>query len=489
MKKYTIFFLILFQTITYCQNWQLINPNYQYHYCSDNNEIPDYSLKVDSININKTDTIFYFNKVISDCKSCANPGTIYANMPNIFDYACMKTNDYCSFYPRKNFVIYPNLPVDSVWVLDTARSTTAQISRIEDVTTFGIPDSIKIIKLSSGDSIVISKNYGITKFFDPDSNKYYNLTGAKIYNEKFGTVPPDFNSIYNFDVGDIFCYYKDYYSAIGDRPTRDYSRYKIEILSKHIKDSSVIYQQKETGYSYKDFYWIPEGEGSTSYFSYQREVIYTDMKSDPSNLLKHELCFFNEQENSYFLVTDIIYDANDERIIKRIGNEIGQIIPSRMIPKHLYRDYVKTYNPVYIVPDYGLDYFVIGYKEGVGLIDRSYDDFEIGELEILVGYKKGNVTYGKVYEEWELTGINDEKVSNDFFVYPTLMESELNINAENTTDYTIQIFNVLGELVFEKLDCISGTTNILLDKLFKGTYVIRLSNNREILFSKVLIKK
>jgi len=60
---------------------------------------------------------------------------------------------------------------------------------------FNRADSIKTIQLSTGDTIIISKNYGIFRFDDIFENNKYSLVGI---NNLLGDSVPDFFDFFDF---------------------------------------------------------------------------------------------------------------------------------------------------------------------------------------------------------------------------------------------------------------------------------------------------
>ena len=113
---------------------------------------------------------------------------------------------------------------------------TAKVVDISTMMIFGNIDSVKIIRLTSNDSIILSKNYGIIKFPANDSeNQYVNLVG--IEDQNLGVLIPKFKNFFDYNIGDVF-YYK--YQSYGR--WYDYFIYKkATILSKEINGDTIKY--------------------------------------------------------------------------------------------------------------------------------------------------------------------------------------------------------------------------------------------------------
>lgn len=235
--------MLLIFNVVHSQNWMPINKNEKYNYCSGNNLYK--TIWIDSIKIINNDSVFFFNKIIKKVKDSKYVWPDYArayyleNQSQFFlsqiiysanSGIVMKENDSI------RFLIKAHAKLNDTWVFDSLKNVTAIIVDASIKMLFEHMDSIKVIKLSNNDTIVLSKNYGILKFpiFDT-SHQHMNLVG--IEGRNIGLVIPKFKDFYNFKVGDVFCY------EIEDDVHRYYSKEykKITIKSKIITGNSITY--------------------------------------------------------------------------------------------------------------------------------------------------------------------------------------------------------------------------------------------------------
>lgn len=476
MKKYYSVFLInLIGVSVFCQNWDLINPEAEYHYSINDLGIPEYSIRIDSVTVLNGDTTYHFNRIISECDTCSHSGDIFANVPNLFDYSCVKKGASYAFKPFKNFIIYKDAPIDSVWDFNSEVNITASITEVKEMLLFGFSDSVKTILLSNGDSILISKSFGIVKFPDSNLDVYYNLSGIKLNGGKFGKIPLDFYSIYNFEIGDLFCYstLSSCYCEIV--PTSNLSKYRIEILGKEIKGDTFIYRQKETG-----LFWsrnFNEPWGDTTYYSVQYDEKYVFDKNEASNYLKYQI--YEYGGIALFSYADYYIDEDDGRLIKSFNKNYSYS------PEV---DIFKTDTPFFVHYE---DYtnFYDAWKEGVGMIKKIISIGEVEEYFDLVGYVKDNVSYGTIYTDEELSSANDLYYSKKAFsVYPVVFQSFLNIESSEINKFKIEIFDISGKLLHQQEIQNSGVSTINLEELNKGVYLVNIIS-KEGRFSEKVFKR
>lgn len=479
--NYFLIYLILFLPVSiFSQNWQLINPAYTFHYSSDSDSIPDYSLKVDSFEVSGSDTIFYFNKTITDY----NQSSIFINEPNLLDYYCLKTDSNYFFYPWKNFILYINKPFNEEWTYDSIHGITAHISGNYEGFILGISDSVRIIRLSSGDSLVISKKFGITTFYDIESGKYYRLIGIQENNKDYGVVPPDFFDIYNYDTGDIFCYETESSCYCGEIPTSNYSKWKVEIIDKEVNGDTIKYKRKYMGFSWAGWSGFPYGD--TNYYNSFDEISYINKESDPSNLLKNEI--YSDNEAGLYGIVEISKDPFDQRYIKQIGSDNRDNSGHSRVLLNFNTDSLKAGHPV-LVSSIFLGEYLECYKEGFGNILHSIQIGEVVEYERLTAYKKGKTIFGNIPEDWEYTQIKENNELSEFSVYPTIFNTYLILNARRQVHGKLNIYNALGEVVIDKQIHLSGTKMLDLADLKRGIYYLKVVDKSGFIFLKTIIKQ
>lgn len=80
----------------------------------------------------------------------------------------------------------------------------------------------------------------------------------------------------------------------------------------------------------------------------------------------------------------------------------------------------------------------------------------------------------------------EEATLNGVSVYPNPSTGLININFENNDDYTIEVTNIIGEIIL--LDKVNSNTNIDLSNFDKGTYLIKVSNSKSSKTERIVIE-
>lgn len=292
MKKILSILLTTISLMGYSQNFNMINPDRISFFESNN------AIKIDSIAVHGNDTVYYPYKIW-------NFNNYECVKKRVVDWAGQKIikNDNKVFYfiSSKNDTvkIKPYAGKNSNWHLYNYQNGNYIEAQINDVlyqSIFNIQDSIKTIKLTKKDSsgkvishpingkeIKISKNHGLTHFLNldsfPEKVHFYNIQG--VTNPNHGKQPyMKRKQIYNFEIGDVFHYYKSYtyVSSNGSETTTTYLKKTVTDKWSSVNKDTVIYnfdirkKRVEKG-------WNPDYYFDTIYEYTQEKNIYLIMKS------------------------------------------------------------------------------------------------------------------------------------------------------------------------------------------------------------------
>ncbi|MDQ3112083.1 MAG: hypothetical protein M3R17_19540, partial [Bacteroidota bacterium] len=257
MKK-TLLFLFLFPFFLAAQSWSPLNSSEAFNFRLDNDPVLTSTLRADSYTAISGDTVFNYNTIV--CDSCL---TIVGG-PNACDSCYGLTtkeqflgkqliknaNGWCNFRNPGSQVIDLNAIVLQSWLFDTIANITAVVVANGMATVLGLPDSVKTLLLSSGDTVMFSKNYGIVQWPNGyGQSSYYRLKG--IHGRDIGELVPRMKDYFDFNVGDMFEYQG--HATNGFSPVdQDFIR-KYTITSKTISGDSLIYTVSGIYYS-EDYY-------------------------------------------------------------------------------------------------------------------------------------------------------------------------------------------------------------------------------------------
>ena len=213
MVLFVIIQTIAISTNSFPQNWAPVKTGITSNFSCDTSHII-FSVWVDSIDFNGTDSVYFLNRVVRPCDTCSinyidsihqqYPGysnnLFFRNQPQFLqrkiNWNLLSLSSWLN--DTASWALYPQLNSGSNWLFDTIHSITANLSDKTTGLVLGMNDSLEIIILSTGDSIVLSKNYGVVKFPAVfGTNLYYRLIGIEgLINT--GIKVPDFFDIFNY---------------------------------------------------------------------------------------------------------------------------------------------------------------------------------------------------------------------------------------------------------------------------------------------------
>jgi hypothetical protein len=395
------------------------------------------TIRTDSFHIIGADTVFYLSSIIAD--STIPP----YNLPIVLPQFLMKTvrnigNNYFVFKDTSEFIFKINSFVGDSWIFDSIHAITATVSSIIHSSVFGEPDSIKCIALSSLDTLLLSKNFGIISFKIPNTNFTYKLKG--IENRNLGYRVPQYLDFFNFNQGDVF-EYKEIYQHNGKSSSSRAGttiHYKLTILDKMIlKDGYHYYTEKN------------EVDSSWAY-GRDSEVIYKDQfdslicKNDSNSCLN----YYNHQRFQGTKV-DFSYDT-------------------------LFNVDVKKYDAVPSPTQESAAYGV-----GVGLTTYyNYQyDFAGGDNRIykyLTGCKKGNTVHGIINPGFYFTE-NESIVEEDrITIFPNPSSNYITIQSAipfSIVDFRIYDLDGCNKLSGKITD---NNRKITISSLSSGIYILKI---------------
>jgi hypothetical protein len=199
MRPHIIFYcfaLLFIYHESLCQAWQPVSKSTHADYQLGPSTINLHTITVSNFSVNAGDTTFVLNK-IGDCATAEFPA---------YEVVRLADRGYRLGNGASYRYLYPESVNGFEWIYDSLKNISAKITRSGIETLIdGVTDSVKTIALSTGDSLKITKNFGLSLVPAMDETlRYFKLAGIRKLNK--GPVIPDFYSIFNFDIGDVFQY-------------------------------------------------------------------------------------------------------------------------------------------------------------------------------------------------------------------------------------------------------------------------------------------
>lgn len=458
--------------ITYSQNWNLINPDIRYNYVKHNDLFISTTIWIDSVKTNgDDDTIYFLNRIIIDCDTCEKwdynnvPKFAFYNQPQFMQKIVIKTDSNYSFSFPNFFSIYHKANLGYSWIFDTLNNITATIINKTEKEIFNRADSIKTIQLSTGDTIIISKNYGIFRFDDIFENNKYSLVGI---NNLLGDSVPDFFDFFDFSIGDIFEFKGDYQDDVG------YGHYnfikKYFIISKVINNDTLVY-----GVHYKYFsqeFTDPPFQFPLNPYriSYDTNWMFINAPNHPTNRFNNELIQYsdilNYEPSEYSNYVDYTYlrcYLDSKNIYsKSLGsfenNDFMSIVDTSqyILERHISGPW---------------DEYEIRYKVGLGTVYYDNQGFEWWRKEELVAYAKGNDTVGVFTEDSFFSNIQENNFSESLVIYPNPSNNIVYVKIPNGCLISkIRILNLNGLVIRTS----HNKSNISVEDLEPSLYIIEI---------------
>ena len=374
--KRLIFFFALFVNVWFlnAQNWKPIVTGEKYNYQIDTSYVISNTIWVDSVSFSGSDSVYFLNRIAVKCDTFNDVNQypiIIFNMPQFLKKKISFGNDgIYIFKDSSEFIINSLSAQGESWIFDSLNNVSATVTSFSEVLVFDIMDSVKTILLSTGDTIILSKSFGIIQF--PSvlySQINFRLKG--IEGLGLGQKVPNFWDFYNFEVGDVF----EYSGNIGWPEFWDMWTKKYTITSKQITSS---------GYNYNVYYVLNQMQSNgvwihSTIYSSDSIISFQDSVNHIANKYQNEFsrpcwtftrpeysgCWdygnFGYIDSSFVLVQ---FDTLNGNIIKYVGETVYTNYP-------FYDSELATMN--------------LKFEIGLGVTDSRFIRFEQMGHEFLEG--------------------------------------------------------------------------------------------------------
>ena len=246
------------------------------------------TVRVDSIYPQGPATTYLFNQIVRpigpndtiiDCGGqwiSDEPGyaIVRAHEDNILGSHCtVYPNGRAEFHTQSGdtFVIETQANLGAAWTFDAANGVTAQVISHGNEQFLGTSDSVKVIELSTGSQIALSKDHGIVRgvSFLPLralTNGLRLSTSLELWGVEeigLGNSLPGFDEIFGlFETGDMYQTSTYSYGSYGTNSRKD----EYQIISKSVGSTSTSYQVNQETYSLSEIYiWSGGSTLDTTY--------------------------------------------------------------------------------------------------------------------------------------------------------------------------------------------------------------------------------
>lgn len=484
MKQLVLFLLlaIVTQELT-AQNWAPINTTDKYNYKADTASAISHTLWVDSFGVLASDTFMFPNRVVKHI----SPNLALKNQPQFLGWHV--TNRANGMYimdgDSSTITYYPSAPVGASYIYDALSSPIqAYHIAVDTATVLGSLDSIKIILLSSGDTLIASKNHGFVQYpMEYGSNKYYRLVGIE-GSRNLGEQVAKFEDFFNYAVGDSFWYYMDHWHiAWNEQPWQSppvlATRYIVSIDSIFSNGDTIgLSKQGYARYSY------PVGG-----VPYLINSVSTDVNNYPNTLVNDSMdytygghlntptarkdYFYNTPYLSIFENTLSYPDYGREfyRGSTTYTDSLGSVV--KVFDMH----YTQEFNMVgdtllYMKAQMGRKVFT----SRLGVTSMSFNAFEGGARSIMCAYRLAGDSAITILDDYLFTvGVEDNIQTTNFKLLGNPVTSTIAIQLETQQPHTLTLYNLNGQHLFQQQ---TSETNPTMDvsQLPQGVYLLEVRN-------------
>ncbi len=253
-----ILLLLGMPLLSVAQQWSLLRPGWKYNYSATNTGVVDSQIFITASDTPNVGVVTHeLNRIANWCDTCSEH--IQPDLPQFLQRSVTVSNDVWNFHDPASIVILPLDTLGSTWIMDTLANVIAEVTAVDTLIQFDVPDVQKTITCSNGDFWVISQEWGIILVNDLE------LRG--IQGPDVGALVPTVAQMYPYQPGDIMEIVKSAhgFTTNGSFPAGSFgSHAKYTILERTDENDSVWFN---TWALYESYVSLPAG--SAQFYTWQ----------------------------------------------------------------------------------------------------------------------------------------------------------------------------------------------------------------------------
>ena len=172
MRNLAFLFLLLCSAAS-AQNWALLNPAYKYNYSNDGSDTISNQIFVTHVDTLGVDSFRYeLNRIgvvednsisnyFSQCENLINPWLVRSGQMQFLGGSVLLGSQNWTLEGPDKLTMFSNAPVSYNWT--NPDGSSASILMADTATILGVPDSIKWVGYSGGDTLLLSKDHGVVR--------------------------------------------------------------------------------------------------------------------------------------------------------------------------------------------------------------------------------------------------------------------------------------------------------------------------------------
>jgi len=471
-------FIYIFIPDLDAQSWDVLKTGTLYHYERSGSGYSEATIWVDSAVERTTDTVYFLNTIVADCDTCTSyvqglPEYVNYRSAQFLQRQVRKTDSSYIFDFPEHFTIRHQAALHESWEFDPAVQITARISQMSSMNRPGGIDSIKVITLSTGDTILLSKWNGIIRF-DPvyKDERYDRIEGAV----------PGFRDFFDFSVGDILEYQGESWTV--DSWPQIYIK-KVEITGKSITGDRIGYDVHVQNYRRQsnippEFWYSPEYASSRRY---NEKWIFENAPGHPANLFNNDLVRVEDYAEE-FHCSDLYQYSRVLVARDSLGSytkTVGSFETMDFFSEYPeMQDILKRIDHFY----YMCDEHEYVYTEGLGITHFENRGFEWSRNEDLVACLTGNDTIGTLTPDEDLVVGMKDHLQGKISVFPNPAGNSIQvIETAGASVFGLTLIDLYGRVVRR-----SVTDFMDLMGVSDGIYILVVDTNKGT-FNKTIVKQ
>lgn len=423
--------------VVIAQDWVPFYPQDLSHYRYQDGDSTIRSVRIDSMRIMGTDSVYFLNQTVVPCDTCTGSQNKHSVIRGATGLGRSFTTDSVGdtrFTMRDSSVVLfkRDLNIGESWAIDTLRGIFAFLVSVDSYSVFGQADSIRTISIGS-DTILLSQHHGLIQF--PDSLSHgRRLALWGIENRGLGKKDLGYREIYDFEEGDVFYYAEEFLSVLIEASS--YEREEYRILQRDDFPDSIRYTVARRNSSCPNLNGVPD--------SCKEVWVFSGDDCPMVEALDGELVPSTPCGGSFgiFFLSDGYSQMNSTPSYKSTSPDTFLFSASWFDPlisdPRFYREEVGRY--------------LVTFKKGLGLTKYSGSFFDFSISGTLVGYIKGQDTVGTIYPGASLfTSIEEEIPESVIRIFPNPVYESLNLILSDPAILPVrcQIMDIRGKGIAE----------------------------------------
>lgn len=478
-KCYLTCCLLFLFSVGFSQNWQPFAIGESHHFRSDTANFPDRSVRIDSIRGNAFDSIWHFNRMWKT----VGWDSAYIDQPNFSQRSLrVKPNGLFQLFDPGNIALYCWADSGDSWRIDTVQNLVGTVVQVYADSVLGEPDSLKLIILTGGDSLLLSKDHGLVHWPAVLGPQAYTLAG--IQERHLGDTMPGFDGFFRYRPGNEY-YWKSWWFQQDTPPYSTQYDWETKMVIDSVRRDSTGLTVNYSAVQRTYFQGSHVGFGSTFTSSFHlADTIGGLVSRSHGEAVPFEFCLvpydfrrpcFNPGPGVYLGFQNIgvntwmstEYSRASDTTFLKLGPNVGNwvFVYSEIGPS------VVNSQPLWIQQE-------AEFTEGLGVTYVNWQDFETASFYRLVGHIIEGDTVGTIWTDSVLLGVNHVALPANVKVHPNpatdLMHFEWRAEASQTA--SVQIADALGRIVISESQAHDGiwSGSVDVSKLPAGIYVLTL---------------